>query len=92
MCANIAFTDRDLPSRQRIQRFRLVNGKHIEVKDAKAAMDIIIGPSLQLWTLGLARGVVSTLKRAPKPVVPGDNTSSTSSETPKVIAIRLFEQ
>jgi hypothetical protein len=57
------------------------------------ALDIIIRPSLQLWKLALGRSALTALKRPQnlKTVILGDNTSSTSSITPKK-RVRFDEQ
>lgn len=82
---------RDSPSRRPMSRFRFSlsrNAKHMDMEDAKVALDIIIRPSLQLWKLALGRSALTALKRPQKTLILGDNTSSTSSITPKVIFIQ----
>lgn len=70
-------------------RFRFSrNAKHVDMEDAKLALDIIIRPSLQLWKLALGRSALTALKRPQKTGILGDDTSSTSSIAPKVFLIR----
>lgn len=90
MCAKPAITNYDSPSRRPIQRFRFARQvKHMDVKDAMMALDIIIRPSLQLCKLAIGRSVLIALKRPQKKVIPGDDdTSTTSSVTLKVVLIR----
>ncbi|KAH0834102.1 hypothetical protein J3R83DRAFT_11390 [Lanmaoa asiatica] len=92
MCAKLASANYDSPSRQPTQRFRFArNAKHMDVKDAKVALDIIIRPSLHLWKLAISRSVLTALKRPQKTVILGDNTSSSSSITPTK-KVRFNEQ
>ncbi|KAF8553274.1 hypothetical protein OG21DRAFT_1485540 [Imleria badia] len=74
------------PSRHPTPRFRLSrNAKHLDMdmKDAKVALAIIIRPSLRLWKLALGCSALTALKRHKKLVLLGDDTSSTTSVTPK---------
>lgn len=88
MCAKPAFPNPDSHSRrlhvQRFSRFAR-NAGHMDMKDVKVALDIIIRPSLQLWTLAPGRSVLTVFKRPKKTALLCDNTSSTSSLTPKVL-------